>query len=210
MIFPAAFIEQLATAQTADDAFNPYAGRSTAAHHCRRNLGRYLSRVSEQGAAVLLVGEAPGYRGCRLTGIPFTSEQILADHPHFGPANGFHRRAAVTPQREATATVVWRLLDELQLLPVLWNVYPFHPHRSGAPAGNRPPRATEITQGEPFVRALLQAIPVALVVAVGRTAAGALARWNIPATAIRHPAHGGGPQFGRELAEAVALIRERA
>ncbi len=27
---------------------------------------------------VLLIGEAPGYKGCKITGIPFTSGEVVA------------------------------------------------------------------------------------------------------------------------------------
>ena len=43
----------------------------------RHNLTRYLSAMEQSRPTLLLVGEAPGYRGCRLTGIPFTSSHTL-------------------------------------------------------------------------------------------------------------------------------------
>jgi len=88
----------------------------------RARLAAYLE--SRADAPLLLVGEAPGYRGARISGIPFTSERQLTGS---GPA-------------EATATIVHRVLAELGLAGqvLLWNVVPTHP---GSATSNRPPTA---------------------------------------------------------------------
>jgi uracil-DNA glycosylase len=130
----------------------------------RDRLAAYLeSRVD---AALLLVGEAPGYRGARISGIPFTSERQLTG---FGPA-------------ESTATVVHRVLAELGLgeLVLLWNVVPTHP---GTETSNRAPTRPEVEHGVQFARELALGRRV---VAVGRIAAAAL-----DADYVRHPSHGG-------------------
>src|SRR5919198_4980884 len=76
--------------------FNFYRDGERAALCCRR-LEEYLEARSD--APILLVGEAPGYRGTRISGIPFTSERQVTGT---GPA-------------EATATIVHRVLAELGL-----------------------------------------------------------------------------------------------
>jgi uracil-DNA glycosylase len=202
--FATDFVATLAATRVPDGVANPYSGTTAAAEVCRGNLQRYLMQMTADRPAVLLVGEAPGYRGCRLTGVPFTSEEVLRTHASFGAHRGYHVNCAATGQREATATILWQALDELALAPLLWNAYPFHPHRPGEPLSNRPPRAAEIRVGEPFLRTLLAAYAITTVIAVGRVAARALATWDIAAVAVRHPAHGGAPQFRRELATAVA------
>src|SRR3954465_15617556 len=97
----------------------------------RERLERYLDERAR--APVMLVAEAPGYRGTRVSGIPLTSERQLTGE---GPA-------------EATATIVRRVLDELGAASevLLWNIVPTHP---GNERGNRAPRASEVAGGLPF------------------------------------------------------------
>ena len=130
----------------------------------RERLAAYLEARS--AAPILLVGEAPGYRGARVSGIPFTSERQLTGA---GPA-------------EATATIVHRVLAELGLSEqvMLWNVVPTHP---GTAASNRAPDREEVALGLPFAEELAEGRQV---VAVGRIAAAALGR-----PYVRHPSYGG-------------------
>ena len=207
-----AFIARLSAAPPAPSLFNPYAGDDPAAVARRDNLALYLRRMAGRRPFLLLVGEAPGYRGCRQTGVPFTSASILLAEPSpfglFGAAAGFG--LPVEPgghQREATATILWSALDDLGVLPLLWNALPFHPHRPGQPNSNRPPTTAELALGREAVEALLALYPIEQVVAVGGKAAGALASWEMAATRVRHPGHGGKNSFRRELA---AVLSRRA
>ncbi len=145
----------------------------------RSRLRDYLERRAE--AAILLVGEAPGYRGARVSGIPFTSERQLTGS---GPA-------------EATATIVQRTLTDLGLAEdvLLWNVLPAHPHRPGEPRSNRPPTRVEVEAGRPFVELLAEG---RLVIAVGRVAGRALG-----IDSIRHPSRGGASAFRKGLLQSA-------
>jgi uracil-DNA glycosylase len=163
------------SAASIGDTYNQYA-RSRV---CRSRLEEYLMRA--RNARILLVGEAAGYRGARVSGIPFTSERQLTGS---GPA-------------EATATMVHRVLDELELTEhvLLWNVVPTHPHRPGEPRSNRRPRAAEIEASRLFLEQLAAGRRV---VPVGRVAEAALG-----VAGVRHPSYGGASEFRAGLAALV-------
>src|SRR5207248_8183895 len=103
----------------------------------RARLAAYLDR--RRDAPLLLVGEAPGYRRARVSGIPFTSERQLTGA---GPA-------------EATATIVRAVLAELGLeaVTLCWNVVPTHP---GTETSNRRPTRAEVEAGIRFVQGLAE------------------------------------------------------
>jgi uracil-DNA glycosylase len=167
-------IEQLADARIGE-TFNFYRDGERAAL-CRVRLAAYLE--SKQDAPILLVGEAPGYRGTRISGIPLTSERQLTGS---GPA-------------EATATVVHRVLTELGLSAdvLLWNVVPTHP---GGERSNRRPTQREIHAGRPFLVELARGRRV---VPVGRVAQDA-----VGGRYVRHPGHGGAAAFRAGLLQLV-------
>lgn len=194
------FIQQLARIELPPHLFNPYGYENEANCARRHNLRLYLTSMAQRGPQVMLVAEAPGYRGCRLTGVPFVSPLImqagLDEVDLFGRARGY-RTAGEWPsiQREASATIMWQTLLANGFAPLLWNALPFHPHRPGIPRSNRTPRASELALGKPFLSALLQLFPVPTVVAVGNKAESALTRWGISFKKVRHPSQGGKKEF---------------
>src|SRR5919197_1984668 len=154
-------VEELAAARIGA-TYNQYADSPLR----RGRLAEYLE--ARRDAPILLVGEAAGYRGARVSGIPFTSERQLSGR---GPA-------------EATATIVQRVLAELELEALCWNVVPTHP---GTATSNRRPTVVETEASRSFLEELL---PGRRVIAVGRLAARVTG-----APYVRHPSHGGGAEF---------------
>jgi uracil-DNA glycosylase len=148
----------------------------------RDRLRSYLE--SRRAAEVVLVGEAAGYRGARVSGIAFTSERQLTG----------------SGQAEATATIVHRVLARLGSEDdvLLWNVVPTHP---GDSASNRRPTPTEVEAAAPFLEELTRGrVPIA----VGRLAASVL-----DAPYVRHPSYGGAAAFEEGLQRAFATIGRR-
>lgn len=172
----------------------------------RRNLRRYLETLRAAGSRLLLVGEAPGWRGATITGVPFVSVRELTARPGVltgaPDGDGFEVPADPAAPWEASSRVVWKTLAGWTgPLPVSWPVYPHHPFVAGDRHTNRTPRPQEVRDGTPLVLELLEVFPEARVVAVGRKAQGALAASGIEAVAVRHPAQGGATLFERQVRE---------
>lgn len=163
------FTAELAAARIGA-TYNQYADSELRCERLRAHLDRDVSTI--------LVGEAAGYRGARVSGIAFTSERQLTGT---GPS-------------EASATIVHRTLRELGIEDdvLLWNVVPTHP---GTERSNRRPTRAEVEASRAFLAALTQGRRV---VAVGRLAAEVL-----DAPYVRHPAHGGAREFATGLARRV-------
>lgn len=198
------FIRTLSTYPSSERITNPYRTNWSRYNKARRhNLRHYLETMARRRPSVLLVGEAPGYRGCRLCGIPFASRQMLeAGEGIFG--NGAPYSTAFEWEdvpREASATIMWRTIERLPALPLLWNAFPFHPHRPNQPQTNRAPTARELDVGRPFIEVLLALFPIQTVIAVGNRADNALSRADIPHHKVRHPSHGGKRLFQQQLFE---------
>lgn len=171
------------------------------------NLRRYLQLV--EGADTALIGEAPGYRGATITGVPFMSLRELRARPGLltgaDEGDGFRVPEQTTPAWELSASVVQKALRGWPGPPPLnWPVYPNHPFRAGDRATNRAPRADEVRAGAPIALELLRSLGIAKVVAVGRKAQAALALAGIEADAVRHPAQGGAGIFARQVAALAA------
>lgn len=162
------------------DTFNFYRDGRGALHR-RLRLQLYLTERAQ--ASVLLVGEAAGYRGARVSGIPFTSERQLSGRP----------------PGEASATIIHRVLSELGIENdvLLWNIVPTHPHLPGMPESNRRPTQEEIEAGSGFLPFLTSG---RLVIPVGRVAQSV-----IGGPYVRHPSHGGAALFAEHL---VAALRQ--
>ena len=148
----------------------------------QKRLVKFLDGRAD--AKLVLVGEAAGYRGARVSGIPFPSERQLTGS---GPA-------------EATATIVHGVLAKLGVEDevLLWNVVPTHP---GSETSNRRPTREEVEAASAFLDELIRG---RVAIAIGRLAAATL-----DAPYVRHPSHGGAAAFEEGLRRAFATIGRR-
>lgn len=207
----AAFVARLAQTPASGPVCNPYAldsgdpGVDRANAIRRQNLRLYLKAMIAVEPWLLLVGEAPGYRGGRLTGVPFTSEAVMLDGSiwPFGARAGYRKTAEQSQVvKEATATILWSALADRRPLPLLWNAFPFHPHRSSDPWSNRRPLRAELEVGALFLTGIIDLFRPTVIAAAGRSAARALElAGHGDYVSLRHPSHGGKAAFAAGLEE---------
>jgi hypothetical protein len=156
--------------------------------------------------AQILIGEAAGYQGCHITGIAFTSERLLMTGavPRIAGV-GERLSTRHIPWSEPSATTVWKTLHGLGIeqKTVLWNAFPWHPHKPGNPQSNRTPTHSERMLGLTILDALLSMSPKATVFAVGRHAEALLNEVGRAALPLRHPSMGGAVLFRRGLQQAL-------
>ena len=174
----------------------------------RNNLMIYLRTLKDLKPKVLLIGEAPGYKGCRVSGIPFTSENIMMNGITncgvFGEHRGYQNiNEKFNYEKEQSSTIVWGELASLNLYPLIWNAYPFHPHNREDKKSNRAPLASEITQGSEFLTELIEIFEIKYLGLVGKSAKRVSKHIKnlseIQTLELRHPAYGGKAKFSEGL-----------
>lgn len=200
-----------------DKLRNPYSNSLQ-----RDNLHTYLTVMEPLRPRVLLVGRDPGYRGCALTGIPFTSEAIAArgtlpsgekltcSGAVVGPGVGYCIPSDRPPVSEVSASIIWEGIHRyFHAPPLLWNALPFHPHHPGNPQSNRNPAlaAETLAFGRPYLLALFELFPfIETVLAVGERTGDVFRRLEKENRLrrkvffLRHPSHGGKRTFFAQLA----------
>ncbi len=189
----------------------------------RRQLHDYLQyRLAK--ASYVFVAEAAGYQGCRFTGIAITCERMLLNaHKQINSRMVLGYDGTRTsrpdcmymtsnPQRlqgmnEPTDTYVWGAIVDNGLSPedvLLWNIFPFHPHKASSPFSNRTPTDAEIFDGLAYTKELLSLCrPDITIGAIGCKSAQMLAKAHLTAITMRHPANGGASLFRQQFAQWV-------
>ena len=211
------FLGELASVEVPERACNQFSRTIGDLHGNairRRNLRLYLKELAAIGPSVLLVGEAVSHRGGRLTGIAFVSETVMLTGVEtrsgrvLGADRGY-RKATSGPRlsTEASATMVWSTIANIEPLPLLWNAFPFHPFHAGEPDSNRVPTAAELLIGEHFIGELMSLFPIERVVAIGNQAALSLTRMNVGHEKVRHPSQGGKQLFIEGMARLSQPVR---
>lgn len=237
-------------------AFNPWGDQDPsydveegARWRCHNFLAYFLPRIGR--SRYMIVAEAAGYQGGRFTGIAITCERMLLGHHHAVTAEAVapiglwrtsDKESSHIPKgtqqekgfNEPTDTVVWSAMVDQGINPydtILWNIFPFHPHKSKAALSNRTPSEAELAIGWDYMAALLElheacaqlykegavyplekgaALSPNLpgtednpILAVGRKCAGVLENFGVPAIALRHPANGGASEYRRNFLAAI-------
>lgn len=219
------FIDKLQSYQS-ENVFNPWRNFDPATEIGpeapeirRKNLRRYLEL--RPNAHYLFIAEALGYQGGHFSGVAITSERILlGQHKDVRPESvlgewKYQRTSDASSAllnatqkakgfNEPTDTVVWSTLQNHGLAAfdvILWNIFPWHPHKEGKLLTNRTPSQTELDVGVEYAKMLLELVPRMQIVAIGQKAADTLGRYGIACKAVRHPSMGGAEIFRAQVAE---------
>ena len=187
---------------TREGLFNPYATPHQMDAHGnspKAKLGR-LGAHLDCDPEVILVGEAPGWRGAAVSGVAFTCEDQILSGAIPRVARGYERLSgyASGPFKEGSAAAVWEILYEVGLAEkaVLWNAIQMHPHLPDNPLCNRTPSSSEVMEGKPAMLALRAAFPKAKLVAIGKKSQGLMDRMGLACDLyVRHPSYGGKTEF---------------
>ena len=209
------FVKTLAELSPVDNLRrNMYYGDTMGAKDRCDNLLYYLKIMQRHNPSRLFIGEAPGRLGCYLTGVPFTDEYTMVHNPFFINRTCLVQELmslgqGVKPQSESTARVVWERLDKIpkDCLPLMWNIYPFHPstvestYFSSDDRPNRKPTRTECEFGKRVLSILLDCFNINEIYAIGRIPKIVLKNEYSGIKYIRHPSRGGANEFRKRFNE---------
>lgn len=197
------FCKRLQRRASRDQAFNLYKDP-----HLLANLKLYFEYLYTLNQNhILLIGEAPGYKGCRLTGIPFSSCELIQNSQH---KLFQHLRENIVLQESAsenTAAMVWEELEDKSIIPIFWNAFPFHPFTKGKQTTNRAPSSKEVEEGQWYIKELIKIFEPRTIAAIGRKGEIALQKLNLKTKIkyIRHPSYGGKTDFIKHINEVMSL-----
>lgn len=183
----------------------------------------YLEQRIEQ-ARYVFVAEAAGYQGCHFTGIAITCERMLLNkhkqitsamvlgHAGLRTSNPECPLMTSAPQREAgmnepTDTYVWGSIIDNGLDPrdvILWNIFPFHPHKPNNLFTNRTPTDAELADGLEYTKNILQLCKNDVsIAAIGQKSTETLTAAGYDVVSLRHPANGGAGKFRQQFQDWV-------
>lgn len=187
------FLQKLAKRANKNSSNNPYKDPRVL-----NNLKLYLEALRQNYYnGTMLIAEAPGYSGCNITGIPFTTVKILEEKPHriFKELNGKLYKGEHFS--DISGAIIWEYLKDKEKLPLFWNSFPFHPYKKYKKLSNRKPSTPEIKEGIGYIEDLIQIFKPKTIASLGRY--GQLSLQKIypdkDIKYIRHPSYGGKDGF---------------
>lgn len=206
------FVQALASIQL-PNVFNPYSDqcdvhdRANAAALRRKSLRSYLDAVESAGADTIWMGRDLGYRGGRRTGLALTDEQHLSVLASLYPGAQPSKATLGPIVAERTAAEIWGVLRQIEVPPLLWNVFPFHPHEPGDPFTNRKFTAKELGVVDQLNAALVRWLGITKIIAIGQDAAAYSEKFGAPVVCVRHPSYGGTTEFREGMRRLYRLER---
>ena len=197
---PASFVLALAAIRL-PNVFNPYAehcdvyDRANASALRRRALRTYLEAVIALGSDTVWMGRDLGYRGGRRTGLALTDEAHLSLFARIYPGSAAVKSTRGAVVAERTAAEIWGALSQLEVPPLLWNVFPLHPHEPHQPFTNRKFTSYELGVVSELNGELVRMLGIRKIIAIGQDAASYAKQLGATTECVRHPSYGGVSEF---------------
>ncbi|MFY0544965.1 uracil-DNA glycosylase [Brevibacillus sp. H7] len=138
------------------------------------NLFTYFKEMYSLKPDFLFIGEAPGIKGCYLTGIPFTSERMI--NQGISTQQIFKSSYLINGnQYEHSANIIWGEVKKLKRPPLFWNVMPLHPYKlNSGKIENRPPTKQEKEWGKEILLKVIGIFPDVRIYSIGNHSKEAL------------------------------------
>jgi hypothetical protein len=194
------------------NAFNPYRDRCEIydvpdSPDVRRDfLKSTLNAAYGTWVDYLWVGRDLGYRGGRRTGLALTDDAHVTAHLQRWNILKDAQYIVGPLQAERTASIIWRMLDQIPERVFLWNVFPLHPHEPEKPLSNRAHTAVERNAGEELLDSLVRLLRPRAVIAIGQDASRSASRCcDVEVLQVRHPSYGGIRDFDQSMSRIFRL-----
>lgn len=204
------FVGELASVRL-PNVFNPYSDTCAlhdlpkAAALRRQNLVSLLQSLLDLGCDTVWMGRDLGYRGGRRTGLALTDEAHLPWVTRVYRGASAVRATSGEAVAERTAAEIWGALPQLDIPPLLWNVFPFHPHEGGDGMSNRKFSVSELAQAEELNAQLFEGLGIRRAISIGQDAASYAQRFGLKVSTVRHPSYGGTSEFRAGIAAIYGL-----
>lgn len=209
------FVGELASVRL-PNVFNPYSDTCAlhdlpkAAALRRQNLVSLLLSLLDLGSDTVWMGRDLGYRGGRRTGLALTDEAHLPWVARVYRGASAVRATSGEAVAERTAAEIWGALPQLDIPPLLWNVFPFHPHEDGDGMSNRKFSMSELAQAEELNAQLFEGLGIRRAISIGQDAASYAQRFGLKVSTVRHPSYGGTSEFRAGIAAIYGLRSVRS
>ena len=171
----------------------------------RNNLKNYLKSIKDP--VFLLVGEAPGFKGMRCSGVPFVCEKQLIN----GELKFVGKQSTMgEPKCENSANIYWKVIKNYNEYILNWDAIPFHPFDLTNKFRNRTPRKSELKTFLPLLNQIIEIIEPEKIISIGRKSEYSLNRLGRNAEYVRHPSYGGKSEFTNGLNKIFKQLRTSA
>lgn len=205
-------VKEISKLSTSSKLFNPYTDNcihedhNKAATIRKNNLIKYFTAQRKMRPKYIWIFEAPGYRGCRRTGLPLISENLLEEVSSILKLDeSFEKATKTNITAEYSANAVWNMIRKLPETPFIWNAYPLHPFKENDYKTNRKPTKKEMEEAKHILNMIMESTNPQNILAVGRVAESLLLEYGIECKYIRHPANGGIGKFRKGITEVYGL-----